>query len=105
MSQGGGIKKLAEAEELANRQIAQAKDRRAQRIQEAKNSAAKELAELRAKYQREFEQAEAQVRDSWWLPAVCLLACLRRLCQGKFLSGQRETAGWASRAPCSRCVV
>lgn len=61
MSQSTGIAKLAQAEELANRQIAQAKERRAQRIQEAKNSAAEQLAQQRAKYQADFDLQEAQV--------------------------------------------
>eukprot|EP00750_Incisomonas_marina_P006521 INCI14610.1.p2 GENE.INCI14610.1~~INCI14610.1.p2 ORF type:complete len:124 (+),score=35.38 INCI14610.1:148-519(+) len=60
MSQASGIAKLAQAEELANRQIADAKERRAQRIQEAKNSAAEQLAQQRAKYQADFDLQEAQ---------------------------------------------
>ena len=77
MSQGGGIKKLAEAEEQANRQIADAKERRAQRIQEAKNSAAHELAELRAQHQRDFDLQEAQVRENECIVSVvyALSAC------------------------------
>jgi hypothetical protein len=60
MSQGGGIKKLAEAEESANRKIQEAKDKRAQRIQQAKNSAARQLHEIRTKLQADFEQQENQ---------------------------------------------
>ena len=63
MSQSGGIKKLAEAEESANRAIHAAKEKRQARIQEAKKSAAKQLDEIRAKFQADFDQQEAQVRS------------------------------------------
>jgi V-type H+-transporting ATPase subunit G len=60
MSSNSGIKKLAEAEDLANRKIKEAKEKRAQRIQEAKRSAEQKLQKIRAKFQAEFDQQEAQ---------------------------------------------